>query len=1007
MAGLLEKSVISPNLIGRDEQLAALVARLKAARAGQGQIVLLSGEAGLGKTRLIAAAKAEAAHFGFTVLQGNCLEPEQAWPYAPLIDLLRGYQRPPAETRPPEAAAAVAELAGLLPELAAWLPAGQTPALGYPDQYRLFNALERFFYSLAAQTPLLLVIEDIHWSDDATLDFLLHLTGRFASRPLLLLLTGRDEAPGPSLARFLLALNRAPLARELALAPLSGAQVEAMLRSIFEQDHPVSGEFVSEIFRLTEGNPFFIEEVLKALLAAGDIFWRGGEWDRKPIEQLRIPRSIQLAVQQRVAQLEPGAGQLMLLAAVIGRRFCFDLLREMTGMDEQRLLVHLKQLMAAQIIVEDSAGAYAFRHALTREAVYGTLLRRERQYQHRRIGEILEGLDTDRPDRHLADLAHHYYMAEAWDKVLIYAQRAGDRARALHAPREASELYTRALAAAQHLGQPPTPELLRARGQAFETLGEIEAARADYEQALGLSQQAQDRRTEWQCLVELGSVWSAKDYVRAGDFFRRALALARDEADPALVARSLNRVGNWHVNREQPRTARKLHQEALALFQRLDDPHGQAETLDLLGLTTQMTGDFVAGFGFLRQAAGLFEALEDRRGLASSLVQMGECGASYFADGVLVAPITLAEGLTYATQSLEISRQIGWRPGTVYAQVIMSLGTGSLGHLAQALEQAGQALAEATEIEHHQWMAFAHLACGLAYGSALAWAREREHYAEALALARQVNSTFWTTAASSLLAMNAVRQNDLARAGALLAPSGGPAAPLHTFAEKLAALARAELALALGQPAQAEAELLALMAVVYPAELKRDQPWQAALRLVMVHGQVLAAQRRFPEAEARLREALTAAEAQGARPLQWRLHAALGAVAQAQRRFGTADEVFAAARALIEALAEEMPDGDLRANFRRTALAALPAPRPGAQRRAAKREFGGLTERERDVAGLVAQGRSNREIAAALVLSERTVEKHVSNILGKLALEKRAEIIAWAHQHALAPKTPD
>jgi DNA-binding NarL/FixJ family response regulator len=169
----------------------------------------------------------------------------------------------------------------------------------------------------------------------------------------------------------------------------------------------------------------------------------------------------------------------------------------------------------------------------------------------------------------------------------------------------------------------------------------------------------------------------------------------------------------------------------------------------------------------------------------------------------------------------------------------------------------------------------------------------------------------------------------------------------------------------------------------------------------------LVAQKRYEAATASLTRALNAAEAQSARPLQWRVQAALGGCWRAQRRFEAADAAFSAARGLIETLAKEISDGELRENFRQAALARLPSQSPAAPRRAAKREFGGLTVRERDIAGRVGQGHSNREIAAALVISDRTVEKHVGNILGKLGLATRAQLIAWALQKKLVSRLPD
>ena len=1004
VARLLDKSVVSPTVIGRAEQLAALGRGLEAARASRGQTVLLSGEAGVGKTRLALETGRQAAHLGMEVLQGSCLEPDRSVPYAPLIDLLRGYlARQPAQTLLRDLTAATPELALILPELASRQEPGPH-SLPETDKHSLFYALERFLFALADQAPLLLVFEDLHWSDDASLDFLLHLAQRLASRRILLLLTYRSDEAGGGLGRFLVALNRTRLTDELTLAPFTPEEVDTLLRAIFEQLRPVSVEFRNAVCQLTEGNPFFIEEVLKALVSAGDIFLRDGLWDRKPVQQLSIPRSVQLAVEQRLAQLEVDARRLTCLAAVVGRRFGFGLLQELLALDEQELLAHLKHLVAAQIIVEETADVYVFRHALTREAVYATLLRRERQRHHRSIAEILERQYHAQPDPHAADLAHHYEQAGEWEKVLTYAPRAGDRARAMYAPREATELYARAFKAAEQLGRPVSAGLFRARGQAYETLGEIELARADYEQALRLAQQAGQGRAEWQSQIDLGFLWAAQDYTRAGEHFRQALALAQTLDDPALLAHSLNRVGNWHANLDQPQTARQYHTEALAHFENLDDPQGRAETLDLLGISSTMAGDFVSGLDYYRQAVELFAALDDRRGLASGLSVMGEAGASYMLDAVAVAPISLPEALTYAVRALEICRQIGWRSGESYALIVLSLCSGSLGHAARALEEARLALQVATEIEHRQWMVFAHVAHGLALASVLALAPARQHFEQAVELARAVNSPFWVGFASHCLAEVFIQHNELAQAAQVLKPAGELPAPLTNMAGKMGVVARFELAIASRNLATAEAEAAWLLEAIQAAVPDAEHPGRTAPRLLMLRGQLLTMQKRFPEALAMLQTALTATQAQGARPLEWRVQAALGHCWRAQRRFDPAERAYAAARGLIEALAEEIPAGELRENFLRVALAQLPGPRPASRRRAAKGEFGGLTERERDIAALVGQGLTNREIAAALVLSSRTVEKHVSNILAKLGVEARAQLIAWALQKGLVDK---
>ncbi len=188
----------------------------------------------------------------------------------------------------------------------------------------------------------------------------------------------------------------------------------------------------------------------------------------------------------------------------------------------------MKELVAAQLVVEVSAEQFAFRHALTQQAVYTGLFARERRSLHYALAQSIEQLYTPTPvlDAHLEDLAYHYYEAESWSKALEYAQRVGEKALALYAPHAAVDHFTHALFALQHLpGAQPSP-VYRLRGQAYETLGDFERARGDYERALEIARAAHDRQMEWQSMTALGFLWTGHDYERAGTWFRQALALA-------------------------------------------------------------------------------------------------------------------------------------------------------------------------------------------------------------------------------------------------------------------------------------------------------------------------------------------------------------------------------------------------------------------------------------------------------------------------------------------------
>ena len=1018
----MERAILSPLLVGRSQEVEALQALLPAVRQGRGQVVLLAGEAGVGKSRLAGEVRRQAAREQWTILAGNCFERDALFPYAPLIDALRAFLGP-------QPRAAVAELLGplaaeivkLLPELALAIPdLRPTPPLAAEaEKRRLFEALVLFFTRLSQLPrpgPLLLIVEDIHWCDETSLEFLHLLARRLTGLPILLLATYRREEVAPGLRRWLTQMDRGRLCREIALPPLTPEEVQAMLRAIFDLARPVQAEFLQPIYHLTEGNPFFIEEVLKALVAAGEVFHSDDGWTRKSMQELHIPPSVQEAVARRTQRLSADARQLLTLAAVMGRRFDFSLLREVAGQDEMTLLALIKELMAAQLVVEEAADHFAFRHALTRQAVYAALLGRERQALHRTIGAAVERIYTTAPDPLLragaagqaAELAYHFYEAGEWGKAVAYARRAGERAQALYAPQAAIVYFSQALAAGQHLAHAPSlASLHRLRGLAFATVGEFEAAQADLSTALELAEAAGKANgsgaagmDEWQLLLDLGQLWASRDYARTGAFYQRALALARRMDGPvgenphpsAALARTLNRLGNWHLNVEQPQEALAAHLEALSIFQALNDAPGLAQTYDLLGLMTYLGGDPAQGAGYIRQAIRLQRDLHDREGLASSLTTLSICGPSYSTDTAHPARMDPAEAMQLGDESIRLAQEIGTRSGYAYGLISSGSVLGALGRYGPALERVQQGLAIAQEIEHRQWRCFAQRTLGILYRDLLDYPTARRHLEESVALAKESGSLFHLRQGAGYLALLLIGDGEIDQAESLLGSVLTPQLSPRPLAQRRVWVAQAELALAQGEPQQAIQIVDRLLATTAGAEGETGGvvPYLARLR-----GEGLMALRRWEEAEVTFRVGLAAAQAQATPRLIWPLHLALGKLCRAQRRHAEAGQAFAAARTVIDQIAVSLSDPALRENFLGQAAALIPEPRPLSPLQEAKARFGGLTRRQQEVALLVAQGRTNRSIAEALVLSERTVEDYVAQILARLGFSTRAQIAAW------------
>jgi predicted ATPase len=458
--------IICPTLVGRAGHLATLQLLVEQAKQGGGHVALISGEAGIGKSRLVAEAKAYAMAQGFLLLQGNCFPTDLTYPYAPLLDLLRSLV---ASNPQASLAAAVKTLARDISPLLPELVPDQTIALPSlePEQEkrRLFAVLAAFFLHLSTHAPVLLIIEDVHWSDDTSLDFLHYLARRSVSQPLLLLVTYRHDEMHPPLRSWLTQLNRERLTQEIQLMPLSRNDVDAMLSAIFDQRHTafdmrrfLHGELLDALYTMTEGNPFFVEETLSSLIAAGDIFYEQGYWNRKSGSEVSTPRSVQDAVQRRTARVGEAARYVLTLAAVAGRHFDFALLQQLTQYDEHQLLLLMKELVSAQLVVEESADQFAFRHALTRQAIYTQLLTRERRLLHRTIAETMEQQSPVTLDVHLEDLAYHFYQARVWRKAVDYAQRAGEKALRLYSHRAAIDYFIWALEAVDQLAHPPSTQ---------------------------------------------------------------------------------------------------------------------------------------------------------------------------------------------------------------------------------------------------------------------------------------------------------------------------------------------------------------------------------------------------------------------------------------------------------------------------------------------------------------------------------------------------------------------
>ena len=593
-----------------------------------------------------------------------------------------------------------------LPELASLPPLSSLDT--EQEQRRLFAALAEVFTRAASSRPVLLVVEDLHWSDESTLEFLLFFARRTAASRLLLLLTYRGEEVGQQLRSFLAQLDGEHLRQDIALVRLSRTHTETMLQTILPGMDSLPVGMLDALYGLTEGNPFFLEEVLKTVLMAEELVWVEDGWHWKRTDIWRIPRSLQDVIELRLTRVSTDARRVLQLAAVAGRRFDFVLLQRITQLDEASLVELMKEVIAAQLVMEESAEQFAFRHALTQQAIAAGLLARERRALHGTVARTLEQVHAAGLDASLADLAYHCSEAELWSSAMEYAKLAAEQAQALSAPHASVEQWSRMMHAAQQLGQAVPPTSYLSRGHAYETLGDFEQAKTDYERALHAARQAEDGRLEGQSLLDLGVLWTGRDYQQAGAYFQQAVDLSVQLGDASLHAQSLNRLGNWLLNTGQAARALATHQEALALFEVQHDLPGMAETFDLLGTVYSLGGDPLNAVLMYGRAIEFLRAVDNRSVLCSCLAMRATFACPWSGYMSCTLNWSFAQCERDVAEALQLAREMQWAAGEAFAEIMFGGVCASFGQFGAALAHGQQGLRLATEINHQQWWVCAH-----------------------------------------------------------------------------------------------------------------------------------------------------------------------------------------------------------------------------------------------------------------------------------------------------------
>jgi DNA-binding CsgD family transcriptional regulator len=442
--------------------------------------------------------------------------------------------------------------------------------------------------------------------------------------------------------------------------------------------------------------------------------------------------------------------------------------------------------------------------------------------------------------------------------------------------------------------------------------------------------------------------------------------------------------GNWQMNSGDPQGALARHNEALSVFQELDDTEGMAASLDLLGMTSYHCVKLADEISYHRQAVELFRQTGNRQGAVSSLSLLAISTSSYDWPAPSENESQLAASIAAGEEALEESRAMGWRAGEAFACYTLGMTLGWQGDYGRALTLLHEGLRIAVEIQHEQWQVACLRGLGELQLDVLTPEYARSAFDEGLDIARRIKSDFWTVSLSSGLARALAGIGEGQRGAELIIPLRDGQPPALTAWQS--ACAQMEVALAVKDYPTVERLGGLLEQVAWPD----GRP----SRLTLIRVEALLGRRRSAEAEDVVIGVLRCAGLPG--PLLWRALLLRGRVEAMRGRRAEAARSYRAARQVIEELASSIQDSSLKHAFLTRAIALLPRTRPETDARAEARERNdGLTQRESEVAALVAQGLSNREIAEALFLSQRTVAVHIANVLSKLGFASRTQIATW------------
>ena len=678
-------------LVGRGAERTALQRLIFDQSDIPGKTILLGGDAGVGKTRLAYALLRDAAESGMTVLFGAAYEQEGQLSYQPFIEAFDHYlaEHPAAAQNP----------------ITHYIPFG-----GYDEQEHtaLFRATATFLANLAQDGPLVLLVDDLHAADETSLHLLHYLARQTRAARVILLATYRTGGMlSPACDALFNALYREHLSETVVLAPLMHEDVGRIINHVLGGE--ASPTLIKAIVELTEGNPFFVQEITRALMKFDQIEMQADQWQLRPDATLHLPAGLRGLIRERVARLGASVEPLLRTAAVIGQQFRYELLRDISKLSDDRVLDALDAALDGQLLEEIQTG-YRFRHPLIRQALYEGLSHARRAHLHTRVAEVIEaGRPPDELSAQAETLAYHYDASDQRERAFPYLIQAAEKAQSVYAFEVAVDYYDRALKLLDTLNDDSAQRwhILEQMGALENTLADSQRSVAHFEEALAMTPTAtwQPRGTDRARLHR----WAANTLVATGDIgaAERHLHTALDLISPddqlsREYACLMYALALWHWHRNEFQEAFDVAQRSLSAAEQSGDQTNTARAFEMLALAAHSLGEWQQGLDFEAQRSALAGPGLDVTGL----FDMHLCLWEYHLYG--------DKPYAEVKQTVETTLQQARRMGAVRAIALCQCFGGALEYQAGHWQQAEAALRELIQLYRQ---------IGAAVGEALACQR--------------------------------------------------------------------------------------------------------------------------------------------------------------------------------------------------------------------------------------------------------------------------------------------